>query len=81
MTIEMQKVESSQINAIGYSAVNQTLVVEFKGGAKYQYSNIEPKTFEAMKSSESIGGFFYRNIKANKDKYPFSKIEPEIGAP
>lgn len=74
MTIEMQKVESSQISAIGYSAANKTLVVEFKGGAKYQYSNVEQKTFEAMMAADSVGSFFYRNIKENKDKHPFSKI-------
>lgn len=77
MTIEMQKVSSSQINAIGYNAVNNTLVVEFKGGGKYQYSNVGQGTFDAMMSADSVGSFFYRNIKANKDKYPFLKIAVE----
>lgn len=75
MNIEMQQVRSSQIEAIWHDAATKTLAIRFKGGSEYRYANIEPETFEAMKTAESVGSFFYKNIKANKEKYPFSKVE------
>ena len=83
MKISMQPVKSSQILAIGYDAANKTLAIQFKGpdtgvpvpGSTYHYTNVEPETFEAMKAAESVGSFFYKNIKANREKYPYKKVE------
>jgi len=75
MTIEMHKVKSSQLHAIGYDATNKTLAVKFKNGGEYHYSNVEPEAFAALKSAESVGKHFGKHIRANAAKYPHKKIE------
>lgn len=83
--ITMDSVESSQIEAIGFDAESQTLAVQFKGkgdkpGGLYHYSNFTAEDWLAFCSAESIGSFFYKNIKPAKEKYPYAKIEPDIEA-
>ena len=64
--IERQKVESSQIESIGYDAENKTLEVEFKnGGAIYQYYNVDAATYDGMVAAESKGKFLGKNIKGH----------------
>lgn len=86
MNIDMKPVKSSQINAVGYDAASKTLAIEFKGGGKvdaprppslYHYANVEPELFEDMMVAESVGSFFYKNIKPDSKKYPYTRIEKE----
>lgn len=78
--ITMDSVESSQIDAVGFDADTQTLAIQFKGkgdapGSVYHYSNFTPEDFAAFKGAESIGRYFYKNIKPAKDKYPYVRVE------
>lgn len=68
-----QKVDSSQIESIGYTAETQKLEVEFKTGSIYEYSNVEAETHEAMIKADSVGKFFGQTIKPFPEKYPFVK--------
>ena len=61
--IQMQPVESSNLTAIGYDAERKILAVKFKNGTVYNYSDVPEKTFEELRSSESIGKFFHSRIK------------------
>lgn len=71
--IERQKVESSQIESIGYDAENKTLEVEFKnGGSVYQYYNVDAATYEEMVAAESKGKFLGQKIKGN---FAFMKVK------
>ncbi len=72
--IAMQDVTSSQIEAIGYHPETRTLAIRFKGGSLYHYGGCEPETFEAFRTAESIGSYFYKHIKPNTKKYPYRKI-------
>lgn len=78
--ITTTEVESSQIKAIGHDGVD-TLQIDFprKGGgvSRYQYSGVSPELFEEFKGAESIGSFFYKNIKPFADKYPFTRLADE----
>ncbi len=76
--IELQPVESSQVEAIGYDEATQTLAVQFKRGARaiYHYPGVTLSTFEAFRDAESIGSFFTANIKA----LPFEKFPAEVEA-
>lgn len=73
-------VKSSQIAAIGHDG-NNTLQIDFprKGGgfSRYQYTGVSPELFAEFKDAESIGSFFYRNIKPFTEKFPFTRIEDE----
>jgi hypothetical protein len=80
VVIAMDEIISSQIHGIGHDAPTSTLAIRFrtKDGAPaalYHYSGVSPEEFEAFKGAESIGSHFYKNIKPNKEKYPFVCIE------
>ena len=70
----MKPVTSSQITSIGYDATTKTLAVLFKGGTSpYHYANVPASLFVDMIVAESIGSFFYKNIKPFKEKFPYTK--------
>jgi hypothetical protein len=78
--IQMQKVESSQIEAVGYDVPSRTLAIQFKAmgdqpGAVYHYENVDAQTYDELSMSDSVGSYFYKNIKAHPDKYPYTKQE------
>lgn len=72
--IALSEVVSNQVKAIGYDEDTKTLAVTFNRGegAIYCYPNVQPETFVAMKTAESIGGFFGTHIK----DLPFKKYRP-----
>jgi len=70
--MERQSVDSSMIAAIGYDAETQTVEVEFKRGAIWQYEGVPAPVYQAMMESESIGKYFNAEIKG---QYP----ETEVG--
>lgn len=77
--MERQPVVSSQISAVGYDAETQVLEVEFKNaGGKpnsvYQYANFPPEKWAEFQKAESVGSYFYRNIKNNPSVYPYRKV-------
>jgi hypothetical protein len=78
--ITMDAVESSQIHGIGHEATTSTLAIQFKNsaggpGSLYHYENVDVEMFDAFRGADSIGSFFYKNIKPFKDKYPYVKVE------
>ena len=75
--MERKKVESSQLESVGYDSQNNKLEIEFKGGSLYVYDNIEPEIHDALMKAESVGSFFIHNIKKNSLKYPYTRIENE----
>lgn len=70
--MEMQKVESSNIEAIGYDIDNQTLNIDFKGTGIYNYSNFPKELFDEFASSTSKGSFFHRKIRS---QYHANKVQ------
>jgi hypothetical protein len=77
--MEMIRVESSNITAIGHS--DEGLVVEFKGGNRYRYAGVPADTFAAFQASESKGKFFAAEIKARPDAYPVEKLPKPSDVP
>lgn len=65
--MELKPVKSSNIRKIGYDPAEKKLVVLFRNGNKYAYFPIEPKVHQELISAESIGKYFYENIRNNKD--------------
>ncbi|WP_321789335.1 KTSC domain-containing protein [Burkholderia pyrrocinia] len=80
-TIDTLPVESSQIHSIGYDAESETLAVRFKDrktGAPtslYHYSGFTQANFDALKTADSIGSHFYKNIKPHDDRFPYVCVE------
>lgn len=66
-----EPVASSTIVAIGYDEPSQTLEVEFKSGAVYQYYNVQKGLADALMQSGSKGQFLHYEIK---NAYPYSRV-------
>lgn len=64
--MERKKVVSSNINSIGYDEKTKTLEVEFYNQQVYQYSPITLEGYQLLMAAESIGSFFGKHIKNNR---------------
>lgn len=69
--MERELVSSSNIISIGYDTDSETLEVEFKDGAIYQYYNVPEPTYQQFMTSDSKGKFLYTYIK---NAYPYSRV-------
>jgi len=63
---------SSVVKYFSYDAGARRLRVHFVGGHIYDYLDVPPDVFEAMKRSGSKGTFLNTRIKG---KYVFAKVE------
>ena len=70
--VEMLPVYSSMAAQIGYDADREILQIEFNSGAVYQYADVDPHTWEDLRSSDSIGSFYNDEIKGY---YPATKLD------
>lgn len=77
--ITLLPVESSQIQAVGYSPERKTLAVTFIRSPQsiYHYPAVEPEVYAAFVGAESIGRYFGQHIKA----LPFQKFRAPETAP
>ena len=64
--MERRRVNSSNINSIGYEPGSMTLEVEFHSGSVYQYYGVPEHVNSAFMSAASKGTFLNDNIK---DRY------------
>lgn len=67
----MEKVESSNVAAVGYELSTETLRVEFKSGAIYDYSDVPELVHKQLVGAPSVGSFFNSTIK---NSYQFERI-------
>ena len=68
---DMQYVDSSNIEAIGYDGASRELHVRFLNGATYVYSDVEDGVFEELLQAPSKGSYLNRNIKG---RYQYAKL-------
>lgn len=67
--MDMIEVKSSNIRKIGHDAARKVLAIEFTSGQTYEYQDVAPDVFEKMRTAESVGKFFFGNIKTGGYKY------------
>ena len=65
--------KSSNILASDYNKETKQLVLTFKAGRRYTYSNVDPKDYHRFEMAESQGEMFNKHIK----KYPTVK-NPDV---
>jgi hypothetical protein len=68
--MERMPVSSSNLISVGYEPETQTLEIEFKSGAVYQYSGVPPEEFASFMNADSKGSYFHARIK----QYPSIKL-------
>jgi hypothetical protein len=56
-------VNSSNVATIGYDPATLVLEVEFRNGGVYQYFDVPESVYQALMSSDSVGGFVNTVIK------------------
>lgn len=67
MTVEMQSVASSNIEAVGHDPQSNTLWVRFKGGSgTYTYPDVDADLYERLRGASSVGQFFHANIRQTR---------------
>ena len=64
-------VSSSNLAAVGYEAMTQTLEVEFHGGQVYQYYGVPKQMFDELMQAPSAGKFFNLYIR---EGYAYSRV-------
>jgi hypothetical protein len=69
--MEMTNVDSSNVAAVGFDEDSQTLQVEFKNGATYQYFDVPQAIFEGLLGAASVGQFLNQQVKG---AYRYSRI-------
>lgn len=63
-TPDLTRVQSSNVEAVGYDRGDRALYVQFNSGDTYVYVNVEPSLYESLLSAPSVGRFLNTNIKA-----------------
>lgn len=64
-------VSSSNLHSVGYDDTSQTLEVEFKNGAVYQYFDVSSAEYAGLLGASSLGSYFAANIRQS---YRYSRI-------
>ena len=59
--MELTKVESSNINSVGYD--NEDLLVKYNSGTVYRYKKVPKNIYEEFIKAESKGRYMNSNIK------------------
>lgn len=69
---EMEFIDSSNIEAIGYDSDNQELHVRFlKSGETYVYYGVDEWVFQEFMQADSKGIYLNNNIK---ERYQYGKL-------
>jgi hypothetical protein len=68
---DMQMVDSSSIEAVGYDADNASIYIRFLSGDTYVYSGADQGTFDALLNADSVGSYLNRVVKPS---YEYSKL-------
>ena len=58
-----QKVTSSNVAAVGYDEMSQTLEVEFKNSDVYQYFKVPENIYVSLMTSPSIGQAVHKLLR------------------
>lgn len=69
--MEVTKVTSSNIDAIGYDPVQRILKVVFKSGSIYDYYEVDQQIYEGLMSADSIGRTFNQTVR---NVFMFKKV-------
>ncbi|MFN7179436.1 KTSC domain-containing protein [Hyphomonas sp.] len=69
--MERKHVASSNVTSIGFDPNSETLEIEFKGGAVYQYYGVPAHLYEQLMGSSSVGSFVNTYIR---NAFPYSLV-------
>ena len=68
----INEIDSSTITKTTYDTETKDLVVEFKGGMRYQYNEVPHAVYTKFRMAESQGKYFSSDIAK---KFKYTKLE------
>lgn len=71
--MELVRVESSMIYAVGYDEETRTLEIVFNSGGIYHYADVPPEEYEGLLNADSKGRYFLAHIR---DVYAYWRVRP-----
>ena len=71
--MDLKKVNSSMVYAIGYAAKSKTLEVVFRSGKTWVYEEVPKRVYQELLRSESIGSYMRENIIDCYSSYPIRR--------
>ncbi len=63
MPVERKPVKSRILRSVGYDSTTKDLEIEFQNDLVYQFSDVPPKIFKDLMSSEVIGKYFTEKVR------------------
>ena len=69
--MELIKVESSMVYAVGYDEEAETLEVVFNSGGIYHYFEVPKEVYEGLLAAESKGRYMHASVI---DVYPYARV-------
>ncbi len=72
--MRLQTVTSSNLDRVGYDAVNRQLIVVFKSGTAYRYDGVPNDVYEALLQATSKGKFFSARVRK---AFPFTRLDAQ----
>ena len=69
--MEMIKISSGKLRAIGYDARDRVLQIELEDGSTLQYSGVGEETWRRLRSSGSAWSFYRDNIE---EEFPVQRV-------
>ena len=71
--MNLKKVDSSMVHAIGYDPKSKTLEVVFTSGKIWVYEGVSKKVYQELLKSGSIGSYMRDNIIDCYPSYPIRR--------
>lgn len=68
----MESVNSTNLKAVGYNPITETLTIKFKNGRTYEYYHVPLRVYGGLMSSQSKGKYHHRHIK---NSYRYHRIQ------
>lgn len=66
--MQLQKVVSGTVDAIGYDQLKNSVIVQFRDGSLYEYEVVPFAIYERLLSAPSKGSFLHKMSKSFKSK-------------
>ena len=73
--MNLVKVKSSNLDAVGYDRKSRALRIVFLEGAMYDYFNVPASLYRSLMESESKGSFFQQYVVG---KFKYAKVNPNL---
>lgn len=70
--MDMQNVESSNVESVGYDPDTQEMHVRYRNGQLYKYEGVPEEVHQTVIGSDSIGTELHRSVKGT---YPHTRLE------